>query len=167
MNPFRHSPAQFSGISETRLKMKSNRFKNKPWFDINCKNKRNEYFRIKNKLKKSKANDHRLKVESKKYKNFIRNTSRRYFKKFHADIRNLKTKDPKQFWNLISSKKSKQNSNNIPMQNLFDHFSSIGENNSDRTNFDPRDTDIPENDKINYLFTKAEILDVIWKLKKD
>ena len=35
---------------------------NKPWFDTNCKSKRNEYFRIKNRLKKCTIND-RLKVE--------------------------------------------------------------------------------------------------------
>ena len=31
--------------------------KNKPWFDINCKNRRNDLFRIKNTLKKSKASN--------------------------------------------------------------------------------------------------------------
>ena len=50
------------------------------------------------------------------------------------------------------------------MQNLFDHFSSLGENSSNENKFDPRDTGMPENDKINYPFTKAEILDVIGKL---
>ena len=140
---------------------------NKPWFDINCKNKRNEYFRIRNRLKKSNANDDRLKIESKKYKNFIRNVSRRFFKNFHADIRNFKAKDPKQYWKLMSNKKSKQNSNNIPMVTLFEHFSSLGEGNTNESNYDPRDSDIPENDKINHYFTKAEILYVIKKLKNN
>ena len=104
-------PSVRCGFSKNTVhNRKANSYKSnndKPWFDENCRNKRNEYFRVKNILKKSKSNDNRLKIESKKYKKFIRNTSRKYFKKFHADIRNFKTKDPKKFWNLMSNKNKK------------------------------------------------------------
>ena len=44
-------------------KVKSYKSNNdKPWFDENCRIKRNEYFRVKNILKKSKSNDNRLKI---------------------------------------------------------------------------------------------------------
>lgn len=72
---------------------------NKPWFDINCKNKRNEYYRIKNILKKTKANNDRLRVESKKYKTFIRNTSRKFFKKFPSEVNgNGNNFDPRNYY---------------------------------------------------------------------
>ena len=47
-----------SNVNESRKAKNTN----KPWFDTNCKSKRNEYFRIKNRLKKITIND-RLKVE--------------------------------------------------------------------------------------------------------
>ena len=47
-----------SNVNESRKAKNTN----KPWFDTNCKSKRNEYFRIKNRLKKCTIND-RLKVE--------------------------------------------------------------------------------------------------------
>ena len=164
-------PSVRCGFSKTRVSnntinsRKNN--SNKPWFDVNCKNKRNEYFRIKNILKKSKTNTDRLKIESKKYKNFIRNSSRKFFKKFHSDIRNLKSKDPKQYWNLMSNKNKNQKSNNIPIMTLLDHFKSLGTEGDKDNHFDPRNCDIPENDQINQPFTKKEVLDVINKLKNN
>ena len=110
-------PSVRCGFSKTRVANtrintgKTN--KNKPWFDNNCKRKRKEYFRLRKILKKSSINDDRLRLEAKRYKNFIRNTSRTFFKKFHSDIRNLKSKDPKKYWNLMSNKSNKQTSNNI------------------------------------------------------
>ena len=122
------------------------------------KPKEKEYFRIKNTLKKYTDNE-RLKVESKKYKAFIRNVSRRYYKNLHADIRNMKSKDPKQYWNLMSVKNSNQKTNNISMQTLFNHFKSLGDTSESGNGFDPRNCEIPENTLINKPFTKEEVLD--------
>ena len=74
----------------------------------------------------------------------------------------MKSKDPKQYWNLMSDKNSKQNSNNIPMPTLLNHFKSLGDARESVNNFDPRNCDIPENTLINKPFTK-EVLDVIEK----
>ena len=72
-------PSVRCGFSKTRVtntKINTGKTnKNKPWFDNNCKQKRKEYFRLRKILKKSSINDDRLRIEAKRYKNFIRNTS--------------------------------------------------------------------------------------------
>ena len=50
----------------------------------------------------------------------------------------MKSKDPKQYWNLMSVKNNKQNSNNIPMQALMNHFKSLGDDMESGNSFDPR-----------------------------
>ena len=67
----------------------------------------------------------------------------------------------------MSNKNSKSKSNNIPMATLVEHFTSLGEGTNNENNYDPRENDIPENDKINHYFTRAEILNVIKKLKNN
>ena len=77
----------------------------------------------------------------------------------------MKSKDPKQYWNLMSVKNNKKSSNNISMQLLLNHFKSLGDDMESENNFDPRNCEIPENTLINKPFSNKEVLDVIKKLK--
>ena len=70
---------------------------NKPWFDQECHKKRKQFFRIKNRLKKSKSFHDRaaLNNETKAYKKFINKKSHIYNKNLHKKLRDLKSSKPK------------------------------------------------------------------------
>ena len=83
---------------------------NKPWFDNECIEKRKKYFRVKNKLRKSKSYRDRLilRNEKKLYKKLIRFKLDKYCKDIHNKLRLLKSKNPKEYWNILSLSKNKK-----------------------------------------------------------
>jgi hypothetical protein len=58
----------------------------KPWFNQECTDRRKDYLRCKRKVKKHKAQEsiQQLDAIAKDYKRFIRQTSRRYYKRIHV-----------------------------------------------------------------------------------
>ena len=56
----------------------------------------------------------------------------------------------------MSVKNNKQNSNNIPMQALMNHFKSLGDDMESQNSFEPRNCEIPENTLTNKPFTKKK-----------
>ena len=77
---------------------------NKPWFNRECIAERQEYFRVKNRLKRVKTDEAKaeLKARSREYKKFIRKSIKTYNKDFHKKLRNLKNSKPKEYWGLLN-----------------------------------------------------------------
>ena len=92
-------------VAQNERKVKAPKTSNKPWFDKDCKNKRAEYMRIKNRLKKIKTDEARgeLKARAKAYKKIINRARKSFRKKFHKTIRNLKSNNAKDYWDLLKT----------------------------------------------------------------
>ena len=74
------------------------------WFNQNCDMLRRECMSIKNSLSISSTHDetHLLYMEHiREYKTNVTKTKKIYTKEFHCKIRNLRTRNPEQFWTII------------------------------------------------------------------
>ena len=167
------NPALNIGISKpfTERKYKNNKLqrKNKPGFDRECLERRRQYFRIRDKLRKSKSYRGRLllKNETKSYKKFIRYKLNTYCRTVHEKLRTLKSKNPKEYWKIINPSKSPRN-NSIDISSLHDHFKNLMErNNSTSNNFNANNIMLEDNDDINFDFTLEEINDLVDDLKNN
>ena len=60
----------------------------------------------------------------KQYKNIVSKTKKIYTRKFHSDIRKLKTKNPREFWNVIKTETNTKQSqfNDTLFVEIVDHF---------------------------------------------
>ena len=95
------SPALDVGVTKTCSNTihvnKPKRESKKPWFNIFCLNKRNEYYKVRNRLKKIKHSNlsqvddssRNIKFEFKKYKKIHKIYQRNYYQKFHNNLRQL------------------------------------------------------------------------------
>ena len=83
---------------------------NKPWFNINCKNARNEYHRIKRIYNRHKSveNKNALKIVSKHYKSVMKQSIHRFKTDRICRLKNLKNAKPKEYWKIINSTDKKE-----------------------------------------------------------
>ena len=89
----------------------------KPWFDKDCYERRLQYYKTKNQLKKIANSEGALKTEGKKYKSFIKSKTKKYFKEFNKKLKNLKSSNPKEYWNILNkSIESKQTISKISLE---------------------------------------------------
>ena len=166
-------PAIEIGISKKIMIGNANEYKskktNKAWFDKDCVNKRKHFFKIKNKLKKSKSrrNDLILDREERIYRKFIRYKKNLFCKNIHDKLRSLKSKNPKEYWNILKFSKSKK-THSLNINNMYEHFKELNENiNSDLHNFEPNDIMVNNNNEINSDFTLEEVEILVNKLKNN
>jgi hypothetical protein len=108
----------------------SNRSVNRPWFDVICKHKRQEFHtarKIYNRFK-SETNRIRLSEASKAYKFAMNKSFEKYQDKITCDIRNSAKLDPKKFWNILNrcSEKSRQ-SVDVSLDELYNYFKEMNE----------------------------------------
>ena len=107
-----------------------------------------------------------------KYKKLVLKTKKNHIKKFHSEIRNLKTSDPKEFWKFI---KSDSNSNTEKCSVVFSEFvDHVRELNSgsyvrstDAIPGTPETATFTENDAINQPFSVLEIKTAIKHFQND
>ena len=92
---------------------------------LQCKAKRREYLSNKNKLKKMNYLHviQELKCLSKEKKSIISN-KKAYIFKVHTSIRNLKSNNPRDYWNIINESRNgfSKKENNVPLHNFFFFF---------------------------------------------
>ena len=143
------------------------------WFNKNCEMLRRKCMSIKNSLsiKNTPDETHLLYLEHiREYKKLVSKTKKIYTKEFHSKIRNLKTRDPKQFWTIIknNTNHNTSQSDTIVFTEFIDHFHEL---NSilpkPGAYICPSDTSqTTNNDIINQPFTTVEIKSVI-KMSKN
>ena len=143
----------------------------KPWFDEECRERRSEYYKVRNQLKKHVDSETALKFEGKKYKRFINSKSKKYFKEFNKKLKNLKSNNPKEYWSILNkSIEGKQAVSKISIECFANHFKKLGEVNDSgdiETPFDPGSVDHSINEELNKDFTVAELKLLISKLKSN
>jgi len=148
---------------------------NQPWFNKDCKQKRTNYIKIKNRLKVFKTEESRkqFKNEAKSYKKFINKERKLYYKNLHAKLRNLKFHKSKEYWDILNkASSSKEVTCNVPIQSFVEHFEKLSGRNPNKaesgsdfnTGFIFTDS---VNEFINTPFTVPEITAIIKKLKNN
>ena len=173
-------PAKSVGISKLvkntrnkKIPMNLRRNKNKEWFNEDCEKLRKEYMQSKNKLREANNTDEKNIAQNNfnqkfyAYKKFIKKAQRKHNKELQKHIRNLKSSDPKAYWNILNkSKDSNKTMGNISLNVFMKHFKKLSSSPiQDTDNVKQTFTDESINVDINRLFSLDEILTVVKKLK--
>ena len=174
LSKFLVEKAKDCNICKERVTSKSNddvrnKRKQQTWFDFECKSARNEYYKVKNKMKFINPNERQAKIQraSKRFKNIIKDKKKMYFDNLHKRLRVLKSNNPKEYWNFVNKVSNKNDKHNISVEILKEHFKKISTvNNDDVDNVTSIDIGSDSvNEQINIQFSLKEIKCVIKKLK--
>ena len=160
----------YSG-NNTQRKRQNRKSPNKPWFNDDCSTKRKEFYLAKNNFKTDEcAPKKELMIQKSK---LYRQTMKQAYKEYHADIhktlRNLKSSNPKEYWNIINKAQgSGTKMGDITIDSFANHFKCLNENAPSDTGLHP-ESDLPENAgnelPFNQPITVAEIRATVKKLK--
>ena len=82
---------------------------------------------------------------------------RKYFKQFHNKIRYLKSKNPKDFWDILYLNKNRNSLCNMSIECMHEHFEYSNDVPKNETLFDPSIVTHSNNEEINKPFTVQEI----------
>ena len=76
------------------------------WYNQECENKRKIFLKHKNKYRRLRNNNNlqQLRRTGKDYKNEINKAVRKYKQQVIHKIRNLKSENPRDYWNIINNK---------------------------------------------------------------
>ena len=152
-------------------KASNKRQTSKPWFDIECQKRRSDYYKIKNRLKKIEGSETKLKTEGKKYAKFIQAKIKKYHKHLNKKLRNLKSTNPKEYWNILNkTTEGKQAIANISIDFFAEHFKKLGDQNTDKDEvpaFYPQNIDHSINEELNKDFSVNEVTFLISKLRSN
>lgn len=108
-------------------KKRSERKKYNPWWNAECEIARKNF----NKARKKPVNNDLRKSMSKEYKKVINRAIRNYETELHSKLRNLKSKNTKEYWNIINNAgQSKQNDQDctIKCSDFLNHFENMNAN---------------------------------------
>ena len=166
-------PASISGISNvtngTNPKRRPKK-PHKPWFNEECKAKRQDYLELKNRSKKIATIELKLmlKQAAKEYKKLIKSTARAYYDGIHASLRNLKSNNPREYWQKVNrcSQSEKQHCQ-CSLDELAQHFKDLNVNVAP-TLAPGSEIDLNQADPIlNQPFTTEEIHKIVQSLKNN
>jgi len=123
----------------------------KPWFDKDCKFARQNYRKLKTIFHKyrTKINKQMLAESEKKYKRTLDKTQRKYRQNLCRRLKNMRTKDPKDFWKILNQGKRKTRPN-ISLQKLFEFFKNLNTASSDDIGADLPNLNVEELNQLNY-----------------
>ena len=149
----------------------------KPWFDEACERNRRIFFKAKDKIwtaktpfELDKCSDE-IRQKGKEYKTFISNRQKIFNKNLHKNLRDLKKRNPREYWQIL--KKSESSAKKEPKVSIgaFErHFTELSSGNSENnsaTDFDPRKIGHATNQEINVDFTFEEVYRSVKNLKND
>ena len=141
---------------------------NKPWFNLDCRNARNLYHKIRKLYNKHKTEHYKnlLKHVSKEYKNTVNRNVRKYKDEKIEKLRRLKTSNSKEFWRILNDDKRKQQTS-APLQDLYEYFKDINEAEANSSHEPTNNTDsfVRLNEEINKHITEDEIIKATNALK--
>ena len=97
----------------------------------------------------------------------MRKVRRTYYRDLNDKLKTLKSKNPREFWQILNQGKEKSKMGNIPLADLQTHFSVLSANKNDKTEpvREPQNQQI--NKSINVFFTIEELRKHINKLKNN
>jgi len=159
-------------VNETKSK-KQRRYKREDWFNVDCEHKRKIYLKLKNEFQIgiTLAVQDDLDAAFKQYKKLVKKSKKEFTKSFHSKIRSLKTRSPKDFWDILNKDcKVKKIPESVLFSDLLNHFQQLNSINITHSspgilNVTPGDDNY--NDEVNMPFTVMEIKHVIKNLKRN
>ena len=142
----------------------------KTWFGYQCQNARRKYHKAKkiNKKNPSDENKSNLKHASKAYKCKMNFYINKHNKNTQDKLRNLKCKNPRDFWKIMNSLNKTNDNENIDIKTLYDFFKNLNEQNENEDM--PQDLNIDlsnDNELLNSPITEEEICKCIKMLKNN
>lgn len=161
------------------IKSKARRFNGKKpvqreWWNDECEKARKVFYQARKLCAKNKCEDSFLqrREANKKYKKTINKAMNEYKKGIVHKIRILKSKNPKEFWEVINkgnSNKRESVINKISCEVFAEHFKELNKVNGEDTSTEEGEGSICSeetcNEVLNSLFTEEEIEKCIHKLK--
>ena len=144
----------------------------RPWFGKQCAYARKLYYLAKTKFSRNPSATSRTNLvsASKAYKKKMNYFINKHNKQTQIKLRNLKNKNPKDFWKIINSVDSKKQDRNIALDTLYSFFKDLNEQ-SDSENQQSENNiniSIDDNDTIlNSPITGCEILKCIRSLENN
>ena len=120
-----------------------------------------------NEKKPSTENSNTYKQKSKDYKQTIDHAYKHFHKELHRKLRSLKSKNPKDYWQIINnSTKQKEKIGQIALETFMEHFKKLNQIDNSDSPKDDTQPDIRTNDPtFQSNFTDSEILKQVKKLK--
>ena len=102
----------------------------KPWFGLQCQKARKRFHaaRKTHSVQKSDFSLRLLKNASKRYKATAKKFHAKYIVGLQNKIRKLRTERPKDYWKMINSLSSKNESIPVPLNDMFEYFKSLNSN---------------------------------------
>ena len=100
----------------------------KAFFNEECKVHRKLYHQAKNKHRSEKSDTTKMLLAeaSRKYRKTVKAAYKEHFRDLHSKLRNLKSKNPKDYWSLINmDQKSKPKLSEIPAAAFLEHFEKL------------------------------------------
>ena len=164
-------PAKTTGMhKEIKIRANNSRLKtNKPWFNEQCKISMKGYKNFKKHLNRPPNENEQLNLRTlaTKHRKLTRKVRRTYYRDLNNKLKTLKTKDPREFWQILNQGKKKVKTGNIPLINLQNHFSVLGADKRDKKEplQEPQNQQL--NETLNVPFTTEEICKHIKKLKNN
>ena len=151
----------------------------KPWFNYDCKVKRDAFHKARSKYTKSKniENKNFMNKSAKEYRKVLNLSFKAHTEKCSDELRSLSKSDTKGFWKILHKFSRKQKTNpDIDIDTFFEYFKNLNagdidmsQNNESMNDFDVNDIcDNPVYDEIlNGVITELEIREAIQKLKNN
>ena len=145
-----------------------------PWFDTNCEQRRNIFFKAKNSVRKAKTETERKRCQdsldqgSKEYRHFISKHQKLYNNQLHNNLRKLHRHKPQEYWKLLNNADcSKKTEPLIPMAEFENHFKNLNLSTSAAEDFDLNKIDLATIQEFNLDFTFDEVIANIKALKNN
>ncbi|CAG2232095.1 unnamed protein product [Mytilus edulis] len=144
---------------------KAHRHSKKQWFDLKCLKAKKEFRKSKRLCKKYGSNifKERLRVSELSYKKTMDNAIVRFNTDFRNKMKNMRTKNPKEFWKLFHGNRQRDISK-IPLQTLVDFFKDLNTNKDHSDDFVI--TNEINSDEVNEMINKEITADEIRKAVK-
>ncbi len=132
-----------------------------PWFDNSCALKKRDYHKSLRQAKRT--NNAELRYTAfREYRNFVRSKKRNYTNTLNENLKTLKKRNAKCYWNIIKKHTQAKTTHEIPFDSLTTHFKHLNE-------VDPAESTVndinPENEFINQPFSQDEVNRAIRKIK--
>jgi hypothetical protein len=144
--------------------------KNKPWFNTQCRQKRKQFSKARKRasLHKNNAilNAEKRKL-AKEYKTCVRKQYRQYRTDVAHSLRNLHSKNPKKYWNILNRDKEKNYTKTPSCDEFYEMFKGMCENGGEDNNNNNLNNQEEENEILNELITVSEVLNCIKRLKNN
>ena len=162
------NPAKQTGLCKKNIskKRKPRKSPNQSWFNSECEEKRHNFFKAKNSVKKAKTEAEKelclaeMERQGKEYKAFISANQNSFSRELHKNLRKLHRHHPKEYWSILkSSDRATKCEPKVSLSDFEQHFKNLNHDNRPETHqFNFSDIDLSNIEEFNLDFTVEEVI---------